>query len=154
MSALALPRPDNLRGSRFGTLVEHDLYMIAERIREIDPNLYIYDTEQPGKRYAICENCRDGKERLVFKTEAIDARILEHLRYLLHVPFEHRIDEAEKLATKREEERVAREQDELYERMGRPMWTQLDHDGFIPGGRGVSFPKRGVAGGKGSRAKS
>lgn len=150
MSTLTLPRPDNLRG-RFGQMVESDVYMIADRVREIDPSLFIYATDQPGvaKKYAICEHCVDGVERLVFATDELDARVLTHLQYLLRVPFEHRFAEAERIADQNEAERKQNETDEFYERLGRPMWTRLEHDGFIET-RGVSFPKAGATGGKGS----
>jgi hypothetical protein len=48
-----------------------------------------------------------------------------------------------------EAESREREFEDLYESMGRPMWTDLERCGFIQ--RGSSYAKRGVAGGRGSR---
>jgi hypothetical protein len=153
MSSLAVPlRPDNIRG-RFGELVEADVFHICARVKEVDPNLYIYVVDKPGeleKRFSIVELCRDGEERLVFRTNVLDGRIIEKLQYLLRVPFKTRFAEAEALEAKAEEERQRLEHEDLYERIGRPMLTDLDRCGFIPGGRRSSYAKRGVTGGRGS----
>lgn len=147
MTSLALPRPDNLRG-RYGALVESDVYDICSRIKEVDPNLYIQLLDPPvqfaGKvyHYAIVEVCRDGVERLVCRVEELDARVIEHMQYLLHVPFEKRFAEAERLEAKAEAERREKEHAELYERIGRPMWTDLERCGFIQ--RPASYAKRGI----------
>lgn len=136
MSALALPRPSNLRGGP-GTHVEGDVYRICDRIREIDSNLWI--DPLPGGGFAICERCADNVDRLVYKAPALDARIVEQLEYLLHVPFEQRFAEAEKEAAKYEAEHREKELDELYERLGGPMLPALERTGFIQ--RSKSYPK-------------
>lgn len=137
MSGLALPRPSNLRGGP-GTHVEGDVYRICERIREIDPNLWI-DPLPDGDGFAICERCKDNEDRLVYKAPALDARIIEHLQYLLHVPFERRFAEAERLNEKWEAEQREKELDEMYERMGGPMYSMLERTGFSQ--RSTSYPK-------------
>jgi hypothetical protein len=149
MASLALPtRPANLRG-RFGDLVESDVFHICERLHELDKSLNVHVIDPPiafGEkvyRFAVTEQCADGVERLVFRVEELDARIIEHVRYLLRVPFEHRFNEAEKLADKLTAEAKEHELDKLYDTMGAPMLRQLEHDGFITH-RGKSFPKRGV----------
>ncbi len=143
MSAIALPRPDNLR-TRFGDMVEADVFHICERIRELDPNLYVYVIEGPNDSiiYTIAEMCVDGVERLVFRTKSLDARVIERLQFLLHVPFEQRFAEAERIESEREAKRKEDEHAKLYEQVGRPMWTDLERCGFMQ--RSVSYPKRGV----------
>lgn len=145
MSSLALPKPQNMRG-RYNRHVDGDVYNIAERIAEIDPSLYIDPIEPPitlGDQtwnFAITEKCADGVERLVFRTECLDARILEHVQYLLHVPFEKRFDEAERREAKLQAEAKENELNELYERIGGPMRVDLERCGFAD--RNSSYPKR------------
>jgi hypothetical protein len=89
------------------------------------------------------EHCKDGVERLVFKVAALDARVEKRLHELMHMPLAARLAQIEKDQYRLEAEEKEYELDDLYERVGRPMWTQLEHDGFIQ--RGVSYPKAGVA---------
>jgi hypothetical protein len=152
VSSLALPRPSNLRGP-WGELVTADQYHISERVQELDPNLYIYKFGTNGNiTYAICEMCSDRVERLVYRTTALDGRVIERLQFLLHVPFAERLAEAEKIEKKAEEERKEAEHAELYERIGGPMLPDLERCGFIQ--RPKSYAKRGVTGGRGSRRRS
>lgn len=146
--SLAIPiQPSNLRLSR-KIPIDSDVFNICERVKELDPRLTIHAYDPPvhvGDKtynYGISEQCDDGVERLVYRVEALDGRIIEHLQYLLHVPFERRFAIAERLADAAEEERKEADLDELYETMGRPMLTQLEHDGFIQ--RPRSYAKRGV----------
>lgn len=147
---LILNRPDNVWG-RFGQYVTHDVFHIAERLQEISPNLFIQalpETQQFGEHmwnFAIIEWVPRATppEQLVYRTEALDGRIIEHVEYLRRVPLSVRLREMERIEEKRKEEDQQRELDELYDRMGRAMWYQLEHDGFNEG-RGVSFPKRGI----------
>jgi hypothetical protein len=126
-----------------------DMFNICERIKEINPNLYIWPLEPPvqlGDRtfnYSIAEVCLDRVERLVMRVEHLDARILEHMQYLLKVPFEQRFAEAEALTDKFEADFKENELDKLYETLGAPMFKQMEHDGFITH-RGPSYAKRGV----------
>lgn len=131
------------------TYVDGDMFNICERIKEISPSLSIVLLEKDNQfAYAIMEHCVDGVERLVFKVKELDNRVCEKLRRLMSMPLSERVTEIEKQEHRLEAERLDEESSELYERFGRPMWTQLEHDGFIQ--RGVSYPKRGVTGGKGS----
>ena len=135
--------PANFR--RYGnTPITSDVYHICERLREIDPSLYVYPLDPPvgDKHFSIVEKCRDGVERLVFRAPALDGRIIEHVEYLLHVPFERRFKEAEALADKLDAEAREQEMNEFVEAQAGPMWTELERCGFIQ--RGVSYPKRGI----------
>src|SRR5581483_12458038 len=109
---------------------------ICERLKEIDPNLYLYALDPPVKfgnktyHWSVNEFCPDGVERLVNRYEELDARIVEDILYLAHVPFEKRWDEAMRIEAKNDAEAKEAELDELYERFGGPMRHQLFHDGF------------------------
>lgn len=134
-----------MRG-RYDRHVDGDVYNISERIAEIDPSLWIDPLDPPVTigdqtwNWAITELCADGVERLVFRTAELDARILEHVQYLLHVPFEHRFAEAEAREVKIEAERKENELNELYENIGGPMRIDLERCGFAD--RPESYAKR------------
>jgi len=76
-------------------MVDSDLYNIAERIKEIDPNLYIVYHEKHEKPFTVMENCTDGVTRFVARYEELDSRVLDHLRYIASVPFDERLKKAE-----------------------------------------------------------
>lgn len=153
MSALSLPRPNNL-DTRFGDIVEHDLYMIAERVKEVDPSLFIVKhPERPEQPYAIIERCADHVDRLVFRTDTLDGRIVEKLQYLLNVPFEKRFAEAEAKEAQAKASAEAAEREHMYETIGAPMLPLLLKTGAIDSRR-ESYPLRGVTRGKGSKRNS
>lgn len=88
--------PSNLRidmsGNRRGIMVvDSDLYKIADRIKEIDPRLMIVYHDGHPEPFTIMEQCEDGVTRFVARYAELDQRILEDLRYMLHVPFEKRL---------------------------------------------------------------
>lgn len=148
MSSLALSiRPDNFRAPP-GVMIESDVFGVCERMKELDKNLFLYALDPPvefaGKtyRFSVTEMCVDGVERLVQRFEELDARIDKKLAYMLHVPFEKRLAEAEQQEAKAEQQRKDDELTKLYEGVGRPMLTDLEKCGFIQ--RSVSYPKRGV----------
>lgn len=140
---LAIAPPSNLSLSPEvrTALVESDLYDICERIKELSPDLkIIHLMDGENQSFVIMETGKDGKEYYVMKASVLDARIIERLRYLLHVPFADRIKELEAANQAYEEARHEQELDSLYDRVGRPMWTELEKTGFID--RPVSYPKR------------
>jgi hypothetical protein len=124
--------------------VESDVYDICSRIEEISPDLYILVADPPmdGFTYIVMERMRNGSDGLVTRTNALDQRLVDHLRYILKVPISERLALLEKQEYIAEADRKEAEFEELYERLGRPMWSQLEHDGFIQ--RNISYPKRGV----------
>lgn len=160
MSALTLPAPSNLRVPRGTqtTLVESDVFNICERVKEISPSLYIFAIDPPQQkgdrtyRYAVCEHCADGVERLVIRVEELDARLIDNLRYMLAVPMSERLDRLEAQEREADEKRKEDQLSEMYERIGRPMLTDLEKCGFIT--RPVSYPKSGAVGGRGSKRRS
>lgn len=134
--------------------VENDVFDICNRIKAIDPNLYVIELIEGDKaKFAIMERCADGVERLIYRVDELDGRVVERLRYLAAVPLQERLAALEKDEHEFEAERKDNELEELYENLGRDMWQQLEHDGFS-GPRGVSYAKRGVTGGRGSARRS
>lgn len=125
-------------------MVDSDLYNICERIKEVSNRLFIVEADDNASHsFVIMEHCDDGVDRMVYKTDELDDRVIKKCQYMLGVPFDQRMKKLEEDNAKWEAEQRENELEMLYEKLGRPMWTQLDHDGFIDGGRGVSFAKRG-----------
>lgn len=80
--------PPNLRNKV--VMVESDVLNVCNRIRDLDPNLYVVFHEKHERPYVVMENCVDGLERFVARYEALDARIIEDLQRMLRVPFDDR----------------------------------------------------------------
>ena len=98
---LVTPIPTNLRLDMSGdrhtsAVVGSDLYGIAERVRELDPNLMIVFHEDREEPFTVMENCKDGVVRFVARYKELDSRIIDDLRYMLNVPFEERLKKVER----------------------------------------------------------
>jgi hypothetical protein len=135
--------------------VDSDMYGISERVSEISPDIHIWKLARETPEgaefgYTLTESCVDGVERLIFKVKELDARVVNRLKELFSVPLEERIEKLERENWRFEQDQKEQEFEELYEKLGRPMWTQMEHDGFIQ--RPVSYPKLGVIS-KGKRAR-
>lgn len=143
MTNLLLPEgsvPTNLHlnpNTDRARLVTSDMYHICERIREIDPRLYIVELEREtreGSKYgfAIMERCEDGVDRLVLRASqrGLDERILEKLRRIMALDLHARIAELDREREKWEAEQHENELEKLYEEMGGKMHRQLVADGF------------------------
>lgn len=152
MSNILLPQgtvPNNLH-LRPGTsmrLVTDDLFHIADRIREISDRLFILELAEDsaeGQKFglAIMERTPDRGEYLVFRLPIgeLDARVLDRLKYMMSVPLHTRLAILDKEREKWERDYEQQKLDELYERIGGPMWLQFEHDGFIDS-RGISVNK-------------
>lgn len=125
-------RPSNLQAPSLGTIVESDVFDICNRVKEIDPELTIVaNDEGHAKRFSIQHIDKRGDAYLVMTTDHLDARILDDLQYLLHVPFEQRYAEAERREAKAEVELMEQQRERLYERLGHQFYVQLDRCGFI-----------------------
>ena len=94
MSDLLVPGiPDNVRVPahlRGVKLVESDVFDIANRIKAIDPNLYIVLHEKHEHPFVVMENTADGTQHMVSRYDRLDASILEDLRRMLATPFTER----------------------------------------------------------------
>jgi len=155
---LVLPdgvRPSNLHlpEGTSATYIDQDVFGICEQIREIDSNLSVIVLQNGGGyAFAIMERGRDGVEHLILRVKQLDGRVIRELREMAAVPLAVRLKHFEEREFKLESERHDNELEELYERMGGPMWTELERCGFIQ--RPVSYAKRGVTGAKGSKQKA
>lgn len=154
VSDLQLPfLPSNMRVEPHmrNAHVTGDLYNLCERIKEeISPNLYICPLYDEGPwRFLIVEECRDGIERPVFKAQTLDERVFNELRRMMAAPLEERIRRIERDEEKFYADEQEREQERLWHEVGDPMRHHLEKAGFAD--RGVSYPKRGVTGGRGSK---
>ena len=133
----------HLREGVRARFVESDLFDIADRLRELSDRLFLVElTEQDDCSFVVMEMCEDGTERVVFRVKELDARVIARVREIMFVPFEHRFAAAEAAEEKHNAERADLELEQLYETVGRPMLTQLEHDGFIQ--RTTSYGKRGL----------
>lgn len=95
MSDLVTPRPSNLV-MKDPVPVESDVYNICNRIKELDSNLRVVLHEGHEKPWVVVERGPDNEERFVARYEELDARIIEHLRYIQAVPFEDRVRKLDK----------------------------------------------------------
>lgn len=92
MSVLeVIGKPSNFE-SRGYVRMTSDVFNICERVAELDPNLRVlYNESNPEKPWVVTEIARDGEERFVAQYEALDARIIDDLQYMLRVPFLDRL---------------------------------------------------------------
>ena len=122
MSDLLIPgTPDNLRlppHLRGVKTVEGDLYNVCNRIKEIDPNLYVVLHDGQEKPFVVMENCLDGEQRMVKRYAQLDASILEDLQRMLRIPFAKRfLEEAERVDAYNEAQENAWMESEAHEKL-------------------------------------
>lgn len=138
--------PNNLQFQGKAHIIDSDVFNICERVKELSPRLHIIVADPPrpdGKNFIIMEESKPGDWMCVARYEALDGRIIEDLQRMSAIPLKDRLAQIEKEEKKHEEDSADEALEELYERMGGPMWSQLERDGFIDG-RPVSYPKRGI----------
>lgn len=145
MSLAIAGRPTNLHlpPDVAAVPVSSDVYGICDRISQVSRRLYIIlVTDSKSHTFIIMEKCEDGQDRLVFRVKELDGRVIKRLEEMMSLPLEVRIAKLEKDAYRYREEAEEAAFEELYDRLGGPMWSQLEHDGFIQ--RNKSYPKRGI----------
>ena len=149
-SNLMLPdgmAPSNLhlRSSTKTRYVDSDMFDICHRLAAISPRLYIFElTEKDDSAYVIMESCDDLVQRTVLKlpkNQALDARVLERVQYMLNVPFDKRYAAVEKENAKYEADHHDNLMENMVENMAGQFRKQLEHDGFAQ--RNTSYPLRG-----------
>lgn len=116
MSVL-VPTPHTIRAKRGKPLpkfVENDVYKISERIKEIDPNLFIMLFEDTPRPWVVYEDTPSGPQVVQRYTELTPA-ILDNLRMMAAVPFTERV---KKLSDEidRENEELGKMDPERFER--------------------------------------
>lgn len=136
-SNLHLPEGTNVRE------IDSDVYNICTQLKGISNRLFVVLLEGDDQySFAVMEHCIDDVDRLVFRVKELDQRVVRKLYKLMELSLSDRMDQLEKDEYRMQQEQKELELDELYERFGRPMLSQLEHDGFTQ--RPVSYPKRGV----------
>lgn len=136
---LLTPVPSNFKNAGKAHYVESDLYSIALRVKELDPNLVIVFHEDHEQPFVVMEKCADGVERFVSRYTELDARIIEDLQYMLRVPFEHRLAEADKRVAAANAEVTApdpEKQDWYFTEMAR----ELRRSGLMTPHWGTNYP--------------
>ena len=108
---LLMPLPANMK-ARVQT-VTSDVYNICNRIREISPDLILVHHEGHERPWVVMEKCADGAERFVSRYKVADGRILDDLRYMLAVPYERRLAEAEKKVERENKARATISEEKL-----------------------------------------
>jgi hypothetical protein len=128
-------------------VVTSDIYMICERIKEINPRLYLLELEQDSREgqrfgYAIMEKCIDGVDRVIFRVtkDRLDARVLEKLRYIMALDLNERIAVCDREREREEKAQAEAASEEIWNSVGGPMWVELERDGFIET-RPISYRK-------------
>lgn len=156
MSLIVAGRPTNLHPPLGATAYEYsgDVYMVCDRIKEKwGDRLYVVVMDDGSNyNFTVMERCIDGEDRMVKKYKELTPAILQDIDFMLRIDLKQRIRILEKENEKWEKDWAEAAAERQYEEIGRPMWTELERAGFIQ--RPVSYPKAGVTGGKGSRAKS
>ena len=114
---LTVPMPHTIRvphGAKVPKMVEHDVYNIAQRIKEIDSRLFLMLFEGAKKPWVIYEDTETGPQ-VVQRYEELTPQILDDLRYMQAVPFTERV---KKLSDEidRENERLGKMDPETFER--------------------------------------
>lgn len=134
--------PTNIRlpdGSR-ATHVESDLYNIAERLLELGAprlSLALLEHVDGGAVWAVMETDESGVERLVFRVgkgceiTELDGRVVERVQFLRAVPVSTRLRILEAEIDAERKGREADKAEDMYERLGGPMYSQLARLGFI-----------------------
>lgn len=102
-------RPENMRIAGVDphklTVVEGDVFDMANRIKEIDPNLYIVLHDGHAEPWVVMELCLDGWERMVARYAELGPHILEDLRRMIAIPYDERERELQKKIDKENEAR-------------------------------------------------
>lgn len=135
--------PANVNSDRMRTQrVTGDVFNVADRLMALNSRLRVNVTEYVDtgqKAFTIVEsgvpvfrNREWVKEdQVVFRTTKLDARVVEHVRYLLNVPAEKRFAEAERLSEEFEQDEHEKQMEDLVERVGLPMLRDLRECGFL-----------------------
>lgn len=87
---LTIPVPPQFlkvrKGGKPVAMVEQDLFDVVNRIKEIDPRLYVLFREGDKLPFIVCERTPEG-DHVVSRYAELHAGILEDLRFMAAVPF-------------------------------------------------------------------
>lgn len=141
--------PDQINWQLDGDTVEW-LRHLPEEVERGEKLYVLYHKGQP-EPYVIMEaDCLDhdsGRyvDMFVMRTDHLGSDTYLRLRRARKVPLLKRLEWAEKENQAHEMAEKQRLKEEMYETLGGPMLRELDRNGFLPGPRGTSYPKRGPA---------
>jgi hypothetical protein len=119
----------------------HWLEHLPEEVQDGD-RLFVVIHEDHPEPFVVMEHADDGTDMFVLRTDRLDAKTYETLRRARFIPLHKRLAAFEKEEAKHQADQKQHELDELYERIGGPMYRELHRNGFAHG-RAESFPKRG-----------
>jgi hypothetical protein len=142
--SLLTPTPNGIKlKGKWCKFVEHDVYDVVKRMRELDPNLHVVLHEGDPKPWCVMESCADGETRFVKRYDELTPAILDDLRRMLHVPFQARIDALQKDADEANDVAKQKRESAAWEEFVWDFRTTLRECGFTPG---ANYTSRRVTG--------
>lgn len=133
-------RPDQLRYELDGATLQW-LKTLPEAVEDGD-KLFVVIHEDQEKPFYIMQTHDDGAISLLWRTDHLGEDTYTALRRMRQIPLSKRLDEIERQEEKDELARKQEERDELYERIGGPMYHMLHRYGFAHGGKHTNAPLR------------
>lgn len=133
-------RPDQLRYNLDGATLQW-LKTLPEAVEDGD-KLFVVIHEDQEKPFYIMQTQDDGAVSLLWRTDHLGEDTYTALRRMRFIPLSKRLDEIERQEEIDAAQAKQDEQDEMYERIGGPMYHMLHRYGFAHGGKHVSAPLR------------
>ncbi len=138
--------PTHLRGLK---MVEHDVHSVCDRIKELDPNLFVVLQEGHEKPWVVMETTRTGDHEMVSRYEHLGSYIIDDLKRMLSIPFEKRMEALfKKVDAENEQKEHAWKETEQHERFMWDFRKALNDSGIANFRWGTSYrPVKGVSNG-------
>jgi len=133
-------RPDQLNYNLDGDTLAW-LEKLPEAVEDGD-KLFVVLHEDQEKPFYIMQTQDDGQVSLLWRTDHLGEDTYTALRRMRFIPLSKRLDEIERQEAKDEAAAKEAEMEELYERIGGPMYHMLHRYGFAHGGKAVNAPLR------------
>lgn len=129
-------RPDQIRWELDSDTVQW-LEHLPGAVEDGD-RLFVVIHEDHEKPFCIMEAADDGTAMLVWRTDHLGEDTYTNLRRMRHVPLHKRLDEIEKQEEKDAAAKKQDELDDLWERIGGPMYHDLHRYGFAHGAKSTN----------------
>jgi hypothetical protein len=133
MSTVKIKTPGNIK-TKYGRVVTSDVYNVAEKVQELDPNLMIVETEPKfNKRWLVVEMVNRGGTMEVTPVKryaVLDSRVVEDLERMLRIPLEERLKELDDWMAAEEKAKQEAEYARLWELGEKAEWAARK-DGLI-----------------------
>lgn len=133
-------RPDQLHYELDGDALQW-LKTLPEAVEDGD-KLYVVIHEDQEKPYYIMQIQEDGTHSLLWRTDHLGEDTYTALRRMRFIPINKRLDEIERQEEKDALDQAEAEREDLYERIGGPMYHMLHRYGFSHGGKAMNAPLR------------